>query len=197
MDTLHDLIELDDINEDILQKYQISKKAEKLIKKLNKKQESLEQTIKKRKLPPDKTKEIKEQIFAIESSLPVLERFKKYFQKLERAMEGLKEKEKLEKLRNKYEEIKSLFISDLYNIMRVVGYGASAILASTIASMIILVLLTSPIPGTSPIFIAPSLVIIRKLKDIKTRVYNKKFEKEMEDLINKLESKKRKSLRSY
>lgn len=197
MDTLHDLLE-DELNEELSRKYRVSEKAEKLVQRLEKKRNDLEDLLDDKNLPKEKIKEVEENIFAINKSIPAIEKFIKYFKKLEKNLEKLPREQKRKRLEAKYNEIRELFIKELYSTMSVVGYGAATILATTIATIAFLFLVTIPIPGTGPILIAPSVLMLKKLREVKQKVGdNKEFEKEIDKLIERLERKKRRTLRSY
>lgn len=198
MDTLSDLLE-NDLNEELSRKYRVSEKADKLVERLEKKREELEELLDKRKeLTREKRKEVMENILAIDKSIPAIEKFSKYFKRLEKNLERLPREQKRKKLEAKYDEIRDLFIKELYNTMSIVGYGAATILATTIATIAFLFLVTIPIPGTGPVLAAPSILMLKKLREVKQKVGdNKQFEKEIDKLIDKLEKKKRRTVSSY
>jgi len=183
-----------EINEAVIRRYKVSERATKLIERLEEKQKVLEKKSKDKKITPEKRREYKENIFAIEKSLPVIKNFRDYFKKLEDAIEGMNESDKIRKIENKYEEIKQLFFDKLYGLMQVLGYNASLIIAAAIASLIFAVVF---IPGGGPALLFPTFMVIKKIKENRSKIHNKKFEKEIDHLLERLEKKKRKQLRYY
>lgn len=161
----------------------ISKKASKLITALDKKK--LDLTLKlHNKIPAEKLQEIKSTLKTIEKAKPIIVRFKKYFQNLEEKFDklNLDEQEKKEKIRKRYDEIRNLFISDLFNIMRTVGYDEATIIASSIATIIFFIVF---VPGGLLVAL-PTILMLKKLKENKAKVNNKKFLKDLEKIENKL-----------
>ena len=197
---LKELNEIDQLDEEIFNRYNISQKAGKLIKKLETKNAEIQNKLEDprfKNMPVDKQRELKEKAFAIKKTTPVIKKFERYFLRLEKSMEGMSDEKRKKKIQSKYNEIKHLFIEELYTTMRLVGYNASLILASIIATLIVTVIATIPLPGTTFALAIPSVLLIKKLQSHKKRVHSKQFEKEIDELIKKLEKKKRKNLRSF
>lgn len=194
---LQEFSNIDQIDESFGSSYKVSKKANKLIKRLEEKEKDFQNKLSNSKLPITKRRELKEKLFAIEKTKPVLKKFEQYFLKLEKAMDGMSDKDKIKKIKSKYDEINQLFISKLYYAMKLVGYNASLIIASIIASMIVTSLATIFIPGSTLAIAIPGILLIKKLQEQKIRIHNKKFSKEIDFLIKKLESKKKKTLQYY
>lgn len=170
----------------------VSAKAKKLINKLEKKER---ETIKKIEQTKDalEKRELKENLFAIRKALPVVKKFEEYFIRLETRIKDTSDKKRRKYIEKKYDEIKRLFINDLFDVMRVVGYDASAIIASTILSVIVAIVF---IPG-GLITVAPAFALIKKIKEIKEKVKGSGFKDILEKVQKELERKKRTTVRSY
>lgn len=196
---LQDLMEAEQIDEGLSRRYRVSEKAQRLIQKLEKKEDELEDWLEKnsKTKPKEKVREIREQQFAIQKSLPVVERFQKYFKKLETALEGMPEKEVQERIKRKYDEIKKLFFEELYHVMKSLSYNGSLVMASVISSLIFATILSLPVPGTTFILVPSGILLIKKLQEYKKKISDKNFEKEIDDLIKKLEKKKRRTIKSF
>lgn len=196
---LNELNTINQLDEDVFSRYTISKKSGKLIKRLKNRRDFFKNKLEnpRRQLSIEKRRELKEKIYAIDKSLPVIEKFQKYFIKLEKAIEGMPEKDRRRKIKSKYDEVKTLFFRELYYTMQLVSYNASIIIASIIATLIISIVVTLPIPGSSFVLAAPAILLIKNLREQKKRIHDKKFEKEIDFLIEKLESKKKKNLKTF
>jgi len=196
---LTDLIESEQIDEALSRQYRVSAKAQKLIEKLEKKEDELEDWLEKnsKTKPKNKIREIREQQFAIQKSLPVVERFQRYFKKLENALEGMPEQEKQIRIKRKYDEIKKLFFEELYHTMKSLSYNGTVVMASVISSLIIATIASLPIPGTTFLIVPSGLMLIKKLQEYKKKISDKNYEKEIDNLIDTLEKKKRRTLSSF
>lgn len=160
-----------------------SKKIQDLISILEKTR--IEQTLKiDRNMPKEKIRQIRNTNKAIEKAKPILLKLKKYFEKLENKFSkfNLSDEEKKDKLIKRYDEIKSLFIKDLFNIIKLIGYDASTIIISSIISIIFLIV---AVPG-GLIAAIPTFLMLKKLKEGKEKIYNKKILKDLEKAEEKL-----------
>lgn len=177
------------LDEGILHKYNISLKASKLIKVLEIRRNELEFEIKKEK-NLDKLKDKKEIVRAINKSIPVINDFKKYFQRLERRIEKLPESEKRKEIELKYEEIRMFFLNELYHIMYSVGYKASTVIASAIFSLILAIVF---IPGGGPLLFLPTVQLIRKINIARNKITSGALVRELDRITRELQIKKRMS----
>lgn len=175
------------INEGLFHKYDVSVKASKLISQLEIRKKELEFELRNEERE-EKRAEKKEVIKAIDKAVPVIKDFQKYFQRLEKRINKLPEDEKRKEIELKYEEIRLFFLNELYKIMYSVGYRASTVIASAIASLL---LATVFIPGGGPLLFLPTVQLIRKINQAKNKVTSGELVKELEKIQKELESKKR------
>lgn len=196
---LEELVESEQIDESLSRKYRVSEKAKKLLDKLEKKEDELEDWLEKnlKTATREKVLKIREQQFAIQKSIPVVTRFQRYFKKLEDALEGMPDKEIERRIKQKYDEIKKLFFEELYHVMKSLSYNGTLVMASIISSLIIATIASLPIPGTTFIIVPSGIMLIKRLQEYKKKIADKNFEKEIDELIKRLEKKKRRTLRSY
>lgn len=175
------------LDEGIFHKYDVSVKASKLLKQLEIRNFELEFELKKEK-DYDKRIEKKEIIKAIKKSIPIIKDFQRYFERLERKIEGMPDNEKRREIELKYEEIRMFFLNDLYQIMYSVGYKASVVIASAIVSLLLAIVF---VPGGGPILFLPVVQLIRKVNQIKKRITSGEIAKELDKITRELQSKKR------
>ena len=180
------LVEEKQIEESFLNP-RVSRRANRLLIQLKNKKTEIQSKLEIDFYNEDKTKEQKEVLFAIEKTIPAIEKFRDYFLKLEEQMKDLTDKEKRNKIKKKYAEIEKLFIEKLYNVMSVVGYSASLIIGSAIATIIFLIVV---VPGGT-LFTFPAFNLIKNLRESKKKIKDKRFEKEIDKLIKKIETKKK------
>lgn len=165
--------------------YEISKKTDKLIRKLEKRKKEINDN-------PKSTEEDKKVAKAIEKAIPVIESFKKYFIKLESDLYDTADEEKRKLIEAKYDDIKTLFINQLYKIMETVSYRPSIMIASLIAWIIIV----TATPFTNWMLI-PTYLTLKSISKNKKKITNRNFSKELSKLTDELMSKKRMQYRSY
>lgn len=165
--------------------YEISKKTDKLIRKLEKRKKEINDN-------PKSTEEDKKVAKAIEKAIPVIESFKKYFIKLESDLYDTADEEKRKLIEAKYDDIKTLFINQLYKIMEIVSYRPSIMIASLIAWIIIV----TATPFTNWMLI-PTYLTLKSISKNKKKITNRNFSKELSKLTDELMSKKRMQYRSY
>lgn len=165
--------------------YEISKKTDKLIRKLEKRKKEINDN-------PKSTEEDKKVAKAIEKAIPVIESFKKYFIKLESDLYDTADEEKRKLIEAKYDDIKTLFINQLYKIMETVSYRPSIMIASLIAWIIIV----TATPFTNWMLI-PTYLTLRSISKNKKKITNRNFSRELSKLTDELMSKKRMQYRSY
>lgn len=180
------LVKESNVNENIINKYLISRKAKKLILRLEAKKDFLSEKI------PNSTgkekREIKSMLKTIDKALPIIENFEKYFNKLEINMTNSSDEEKIKRIQSKYDEIKALFLDKLYNIMLTVSYRPALLIASAIAGLIISLLFLHP----GGIFmILPTIMFIKRIRDNKEIAESPKFKKEIDKVLELLEKKKK------
>lgn len=184
---LKEFIETEKINEDLFNKYNTSKKANRLIAKLYKRKGDLEVKVK-----TIGKKEDKDLLRALNRSIPVIEKFRDYFIKLEKKLEDTDDKERELLIQAKYDDIKALFVEELYKIMEHVQYRTAIFVGSLIAWIIFLM----ATPFTNWMLI-PTFLSLKNINKNKKRITNRYFSKEMNKLLAELEAKKRKQYRSY
>ena len=165
--------------------YLVSKKADKLILKLKKRKDLIDNN-------KEASEEDKKLSRAIGRTIPVMDNFRKYFIKLEKELESVDDEERKKLIEAKYDDIKVLFINQLYKIMESVSYKPSIMVASLIA-WIIFTLVT---PFTNWLLI-PTYITLRSISKHKKAITNRSFSKELDRLMEELESKKRLQYRSY
>ena len=187
-------IEQNELNESVFSPNKVSDRAKKLEKKLEKKLKKLEKENKRKDLSEEKRKKNKEIIETIKKAQPIVEKFTKYFERMEKriANEPFDKQRKL--IKTKYDEVRILFIKELYNILYYAGENSAAIISSLIANLI---LATVFIPGGLPILVSPTFMLIRNIKQSKEKIQDGKLRKEMEKLIKELERIKRRSYKAY
>ena len=187
-------IEQNELNESVFSPNKVSDRAKKLEKKLDKKIKKLEKENKRKDLSEEKRKKNKEIIETIKKAQPIVEKFTKYFERMEKriANEPFDKQRKL--IKTKYDEVRILFIKELYNILYYAGENSAAIISSLIANLI---LATVFIPGGLPILVSPTFILIRNIKQSKEKIQDGKLRKEMEKLIKELERIKRRSYKAY
>ena len=187
-------IEQNELNESVFSPNKVSDRAKKLEKKLDKKIKKLEKENKRKDLSEEKREKNKEIIETIKKAQPIVEKFTKYFERMEKriANEPFDKQRKL--IKAKYDEVRVLFIKELYNILYYAGENSAAIISSLIANLI---LVTVFIPGGFPILVSPTFMLIRNIKQSKEKIQDGKLRKEMEKLIKELERIKRRSYKAY
>ncbi len=187
-------IEQNELNESVFSPNKVSDRAKKLEKKLDKKIKKLEKENKRKDLSEEKREKNKEIIETIKKAQPIVEKFTKYFERMEKriANEPFDKQRKL--IKTKYDEVRILFIKELYNILYYAGENSAAIISSLIANLI---LATVFIPGGFPILVSPTFMLIRNIKQSKEKIQDGKLREEMEKLIKELERIKRRSYKAY
>lgn len=168
-------------------KYDVSVKVDKLANTLEKRKSELEKEIK-QETDLEKINEKKEIIKAIKKATPIINDFKKYFQRLEKKINKLPQDEKRKEIELKYEEIRIFFINELYQIMYSVGYRASTVIASAIVSLLLAIVF---IPGGGPILFLPTVQLIRKINIARNRITSGAIAKDLDRITKELQSKKR------
>ena len=173
--------------------FRTSEVAQKLIIRLKKKKKEFRNKIKKAKTPSRK-QELLKHIKAIDKSIPIIENFREYFLKLESSFAGMSEKERKAQIKSKYDEIKTLFFKELYNVMSVVGENSVFIIAGAIVVLLFAIIF---IPGGGAVLFFPIISLIRTVNKAKEKIKDPKFYKELDGLNKRLEKHKRKQLRRY
>ena len=182
----------DELNEGV-KYFKTSETADKLLKRLHKKKIEFKKNIRQEK-DPEKKKELIRHINAIDKAVPIIENFRDYFIKLEASFAGMSEKERRTQIKSKYDEIKTLFFKELYQVMNVVGRNSAFIIAGAIVVLLFAIIF---IPGGGAVMFFPVLTLIRTVNKAKEKVKDPKFHKELEELNKRLEKHKRKQLRRY
>jgi len=162
--------------------FKTSATANKLIRTLRKRRHVLKGNIRK-ELDPERKRQMRRDIFAINKTLPIIDQFEKYFLELEKTFIGMSEREKKNKIKSHYDEIRFLFLEKLYKTMNIVGKGSAWITASAIAALLFAIIV---IPGGTAVMLLPTLSVLRNVNRAKEKVNDKNFTKDLNYLSKQL-----------